>query len=80
MKKKRSNCGIFMNICNGYRLRPSQIASGPRVEIGGQDFRTLHTLVLVDADSPSPGHPYLRDYLHWLVTDIPSSTGPSFGE
>ncbi|XP_042011206.1 protein FLOWERING LOCUS T-like [Salvia splendens] len=66
-------------ICNGYRLRQSQVASRPRVDIGGQYFRILHTLVLVDADSPSPANPYLREYLHWLVTDIPSSTNPSFG-
>lgn len=92
-------------ICNGYRLRQSQVASRPRVEIGGQDFRILHTLVsislliytffnlcffvcvcifvffrvfdfeinsilkvLVDADSPSPGNPYLREYLHWSIS------------
>ncbi|KAG6419340.1 hypothetical protein SASPL_121558 [Salvia splendens] len=66
-------------LCNGYRLRPSQIVSRPRVEIGGQDFRTLHTLVLVDADSPSPGNPYNREYLHWLVIDIPGGMGPDFG-
>ncbi|KAL1555843.1 protein FLOWERING LOCUS T-like [Salvia divinorum] len=68
-----------VTILNGYRLRQSQVASRPRVEIGGQDFRILHTLVLVDADSPSPGNPYFREYLHWLVTDIPGSTNPSFG-
>ena len=34
-------------ICNGYRLRQSQVASRPRVDIGGQDFRILHTLVSI---------------------------------
>ncbi|KAL8468501.1 hypothetical protein ACS0TY_031639 [Phlomoides rotata] len=67
-------------IGNGYRLRPSQVAALPRVEIGGHDFQTAYTLIMVDADAPSPGNPYLREYLHWLVTDIPGSTGPSFGE
>ncbi|KAL8460937.1 hypothetical protein ACS0TY_032439 [Phlomoides rotata] len=67
-------------IGNGYRLRPSQVAARPRVEIGGHDFRAAYTLIMVDADAPSPGNPYLREYLHWLVTDIPGSTGPSFGE
>ncbi|KAL8460936.1 hypothetical protein ACS0TY_032439 [Phlomoides rotata] len=66
-------------IGNGYRLRPSQVAARPRVEIGGHDFRAAYTLIMVDADAPSPGNPYLREYLHWLVTDIPGSTGPSFG-
>lgn len=35
------------SIYNGYRLRPSQVAARPRVEIGGEEFRTLHTLVSI---------------------------------
>ncbi|XP_051128563.1 protein RICE FLOWERING LOCUS T 1-like [Andrographis paniculata] len=65
---------------NGCSLRPAQVAGRPRVDTGGDDFRTFYTLVMVDADSPSPGNPYLREYLHWLVTDIPGSTGASFGK
>ncbi|KAL0374879.1 UNVERIFIED_CONTAM: protein HEADING DATE 3A [Sesamum radiatum] len=66
-------------VTNGCDLRPPQIASQPRVEVGGDDFRTFYTLVLVDPDAPSPSNPHLREYLHWLVTDIPGSTGASFG-
>nr|GMC76958.1 protein HEADING DATE 3A-like [Ipomoea batatas] len=66
-------------INNGCELRPSQIVSPPRVEVGGDDFRTFYTLVMVDPDAPSPSNPNLREYLHWLVTDIPATTGASFG-
>ncbi|XP_047950214.1 protein FLOWERING LOCUS T-like isoform X1 [Salvia hispanica] len=67
-------------IINGCRLRPSQVRDRPRVEIGGcDDFRTFYTLIIVDADSPSPSNPYLKEYLHWLVTDIPGNTDASFG-
>ncbi|KAK9195762.1 hypothetical protein WN943_003887 [Citrus x changshan-huyou] len=36
--------------------------------------------VMVDPDAPSPSDPSLREYLHWLVTDIPATTGASFGQ
>ncbi|XP_062105150.1 protein VERNALIZATION 3-like [Humulus lupulus] len=65
---------------NGYEFKPSQILNQPRVDIGGQDLRTFYTLVMVDPDAPSPSDPNLREYLHWLVIDIPGTTGPNFGQ
>ncbi|XP_011096577.2 protein HEADING DATE 3A-like [Sesamum indicum] len=67
-------------VCNGCNFRPSQVVAQPRVDIGGDDFRSFYTLVMVDADAPSPSNPCLREYLHWLVTDIPGSTGAGFGK
>ncbi|XP_051120058.1 protein HEADING DATE 3A-like [Andrographis paniculata] len=64
---------------NGGELSPSMVANPPRVDIGGHDLRTFYTLVMVDPDAPSPSDPSLREYLHWLVTDIPATTGASFG-
>ncbi|XP_073124975.1 protein VERNALIZATION 3-like [Henckelia pumila] len=66
-------------LSNGYDLRIGQVANQPRVEIGGDDLRTFYTLVMVDPDAPSPSDPNLREYLHWLVTDIPATTGTTFG-
>ncbi|KAK2988136.1 hypothetical protein RJ640_017468 [Escallonia rubra] len=63
---------------NGCELRPSQVVNQPRVDIGGNDLRTFYTLVMVDPDAPSPSDPNLREYLHWLVTDIPATTGVFF--
>ncbi|XP_061359472.1 protein VERNALIZATION 3-like [Gastrolobium bilobum] len=65
------NCG---------ELKPSQIVNQPRVEVGGHDFRTFYTLIMVDPDAPSPCDPNQREYLHWLVSNIPATTGPSFGQ
>ncbi|XP_022149957.1 protein HEADING DATE 3A [Momordica charantia] len=65
---------------NGCELKPSQVVNQPRVEIGGTDLRTFFTLVMVDPDAPSPSDPNLREYLHWLVTDIPATTGANFGQ
>ncbi|KAL5154486.1 Protein FLOWERING LOCUS T [Glycine soja] len=66
-------------ISNGLELRPSQVVNRPRVTVGGEDLRTFYTLVMVDADAPSPSNPVLREYLHWMVTDIPATTNASFG-
>ncbi|XP_062101709.1 protein HEADING DATE 3A-like [Humulus lupulus] len=65
---------------NGCELKPSQIANQPRVDIGGQDLRTFYTLVMIDPDAPSSSDPNLTEYLHWLLTDIPGTTGATFGQ
>ncbi|XP_076890573.1 protein HEADING DATE 3A-like [Bidens hawaiensis] len=67
-------------VSNGCMLKPSQVLNQPRVDIGGDDLRAFHTLVMVDPDAPSPSDPNLKEYLHWLVTDIPATTGARFGQ
>nr|UYS78440.1 FLOWERING LOCUS T [Iris germanica] len=67
-------------VTNGREFKPSQLIQQPRVEIGGTDYRTFYTLVMVDPDAPSPSNPHLKEYLHWMVTDIPGTTGASFGK
>ncbi|CAK8542803.1 unnamed protein product [Lathyrus sativus] len=67
------------NVSNGCELKPSQVANQPRVSIGGDDPMIYYTLVLVDPDAPSPSYPSFREYLHWMVTDIPATTGASSG-
>ncbi|KAH9295801.1 hypothetical protein KI387_039389 [Taxus chinensis] len=66
---------------NGCELKPSAIAIKPHVEIGGntQDLRTFYTLIMTDPDAPSPSDPTLREYLHWMVADIPATTSASLG-
>nr|GEX86628.1 FT like protein [Tanacetum cinerariifolium] len=67
-------------VSNGCELKPSQIVNQPRVDIGGDDMRVFHTLVMVDPDAPSPSNPNIGEYLHWLVTNIPATTGARFGQ
>ncbi|KAL1813822.1 hypothetical protein DCAR_0626198 [Daucus carota subsp. sativus] len=66
-------------VCNGHELMPSVITWRPRVEIGGQDLREAYTLIMTDPDAPSPSDPYLKEHIHWIVTDIPGTTDVSFG-
>ncbi|OEL31782.1 CEN-like protein 2 [Dichanthelium oligosanthes] len=54
-------------VFNGHEIYPSAIVSKPRVE------------VMTDPDVPGPSDPYLREHLHWIVTDIPGTTDASFG-
>ncbi|CAN4116297.1 unnamed protein product [Withania somnifera] len=35
---------------------------------------------MTDPDAPGPSDPYLREHVHWIVTDIPGSTDASFGK
>ncbi|PKA64473.1 Protein heading date 3A [Apostasia shenzhenica] len=66
-------------VFNGCDLRPSAIVHRPRVDVGGDDLRVLYTLVMVDLDAPNPSNPSSREYLHWMVADIPATTDASFG-
>ncbi|XP_035839072.1 protein CENTRORADIALIS-like [Helianthus annuus] len=36
--------------------------------------------ILTDPDALSPSDPYLREHLHWIVTDIPGTTDATFGQ
>nr|ARO70141.1 heading date 3a isoform X5 [Elaeis guineensis]ARO70142.1 heading date 3a isoform X6 [Elaeis guineensis]ARO70143.1 heading date 3a isoform X7 [Elaeis guineensis] len=67
-------------VANGCELKPSAVVNRPRVEVGGTDLRTFYTLIMIDPDAPSPSDPHLREYLHWLVTDIPATTGAAYGK
>ncbi|KAA8533752.1 hypothetical protein F0562_031269 [Nyssa sinensis] len=44
-----------------------------------EDFVFVSWKIMTDPDAPSPSDPYLREHLHWIVTDIPGTTDASFG-
>ncbi|KAK1266005.1 CEN-like protein 2 [Acorus gramineus] len=66
-------------VFNGRELLPSTVSSKPKVTVHGGELRSSFTLVMIDPDSPGPSDPYLREHLHWMVTDIPGATDASFG-
>nr|ANS56361.1 TFL1-like protein [Picea wilsonii] len=68
-----------MQVNNGFELMPSAVTEPPRVEVIGGDMRTFYTLIMTDPDAPSPSDPTEREYLQWIVTDIPGTTSNSFG-
>nr|ANS56330.1 TFL1-like protein [Cephalotaxus sinensis] len=64
---------------NGFELMPSTVVEPPQVEVVDGDLRSFFTLVMTDPDAPSPSDPTGREYLHWLVTDIPGTLSNSYG-
>ncbi|KAK8488225.1 hypothetical protein V6N13_120032 [Hibiscus sabdariffa] len=59
-------------VTNGFDIKPSAAADKPHVQILGHPLSSeLYTLVMVDPDAPSPSEPRFREWLHWIVVDIP---------
>uniref|UniRef100_A0A7N0UY45 Terminal flower 1 n=1 Tax=Kalanchoe fedtschenkoi TaxID=63787 RepID=A0A7N0UY45_KALFE len=68
------------HVYNGHELFPSAVTYKPKVDIYGGDLRSFFTLVMTDPDVPGPSEPFLKEHLHWLVTDIPGTTDTTFGK
>nr|ADF80900.1 terminal flower 1 [Vitis mustangensis] len=66
-------------VYNGHELFPSSVTIKPKIEVEGGDMRSFFTLIMTDPDVPGPSDPYLREHLHWIVTDIPGTTDSTFG-
>ncbi|CAI8583773.1 unnamed protein product [Vicia faba] len=67
-------------IFTGYEVPfPSTVKNKPRIQIQGGDMRSLFTLIMIDPDVPGPSDPYMKEHLHWMVTDIPGTTDSTFG-
>ncbi|KAL2329469.1 hypothetical protein Fmac_017050 [Flemingia macrophylla] len=69
-----------LDVFNSCEFKPSQIINKPRVDIGGDNLRNLYTLIMVNPDAPSPSDPNMKEYLLWLVNNIPATTGATYGE
>ncbi|KAL3530402.1 hypothetical protein ACH5RR_009724 [Cinchona calisaya] len=67
-------------VYNGHELFPSSVTIKPKVDVQGGDMRSFFTLIMTDPDVPGPSDPYLREHIHWIVTDIPGTTDSSFGK
>ncbi|KAF2307615.1 hypothetical protein P3X46_004187 [Hevea brasiliensis] len=74
-------CVTYNNreVWNGHELYPSTVVAKPKVEVQGGDMRSFFTLVMIDPDVPGPSDPYLREHLHWVVSNIPGTTDATFG-
>ncbi|GJN37692.1 hypothetical protein PR202_gb26673 [Eleusine coracana subsp. coracana] len=67
------------DISNGCLLKPSATTAPPLVRISGRR-NDLYTLIMTDPDAPSPSDPTMREYLHWIVANIPGGTDASRGD
>ncbi|XP_050289020.1 protein MOTHER of FT and TFL1-like [Quercus robur] len=68
-------------VANGCDIKPSMAVDRPKVQILGPRVSTnLYTLIMVDPDAPSPSEPALREWLHWIVVDIPEGSDVTKGK
>lgn len=69
-----------VEVASGLAMRVAQTQGKPHVEMRGRPFGSsgdLYTFMMVDPDAPSPTNPTFRNFLHWLVINIPSQTPPT---
>ncbi|KAF9667549.1 hypothetical protein SADUNF_Sadunf15G0034700 [Salix dunnii] len=64
------------HVSNGCEIKPSLAVNPPKVTISGHSDE-LYTMVMIDPDAPSPSEPSMREWVHWVVADIPGGTNPT---
>ncbi|XP_022735469.1 protein MOTHER of FT and TFL1 [Durio zibethinus] len=67
------------HVTNGCDIKPSTAINPPKVSIDGHSDE-FYTLVMTDPDAPSPSEPSMREWIHWIVSDIPGGTNPTQGK
>ncbi|KAL6281672.1 hypothetical protein ACE6H2_018553 [Prunus campanulata] len=67
------------HVTNGCDIKPSMAINPPKITVSGQPGE-LYTLVMTDPDAPSPSEPSMREWVHWIVADIPGGTSPVRGK
>nr|ANS56352.1 MFT-like protein [Zamia furfuracea] len=69
-------------VTNGCEIKPSAALQPPNVQVktGRYYDESLYTLVMTDPDAPSPSEPSMREWVHWIVTDIPAGADASQGK
>lgn len=58
-------------VSDGKVLTPTQVFEQPTEINWPTDSNTLYTLCMTDPDAPSRQNPKVREFLHWLVVNVP---------
>ncbi|KAG0321475.1 hypothetical protein BGZ99_003908 [Dissophora globulifera] len=58
----------------GNKLSVKETQHAPRVSFEPENAESKYTLVMTDPDAPSRQNPTMREYRHWVVTNIPSGS------
>ncbi|XP_059454583.1 protein MOTHER of FT and TFL1 [Corylus avellana] len=67
------------HVTNGCDIKPSMAVNPPKMTLSGHSDE-LYSLVMIDPDAPSPSEPTMREWVHWIVVDIPGGTNPTRGK
>ncbi|RCN46176.1 phosphatidylethanolamine-binding protein [Ancylostoma caninum] len=65
-------CSGFVQASLGNQLTPAATSKEPKLNWNASPGE-LYTVIMIDIDAPSRKDPFLRDYLHWFVVNIPGS-------
>eukprot|EP01006_Ploeotia_vitrea_P029517 TRINITY_DN62044_c0_g1_i1.p2 TRINITY_DN62044_c0_g1~~TRINITY_DN62044_c0_g1_i1.p2 ORF type:complete len:195 (-),score=18.50 TRINITY_DN62044_c0_g1_i1:1375-1959(-) len=60
-------------VTQGALLHKLDTASSPKIRLPEADSSSQYTVILSDPDAPRPTSPKAREWLHWLVTNIPGA-------
>lgn len=63
----------YDHVENGVTMKPEHAHSTPAVHLTGTDNSKLYTVVMSDPDPPDPAKPVFREWLHWIVANIPGA-------
>ncbi|KAL4435640.1 hypothetical protein ABPG77_002603 [Micractinium sp. CCAP 211/92] len=63
---------------NGELIAPEDALATPEASIGGD--AGLYTIVSTDPDPPDPANPVKKEWMHWIVTNIPAGGSASQGQ
>lgn len=69
-----TSCYIFpLSWTPSTQLSPPHVQASfaPRVTMHGLDPSSRYTLICSDPDPPDPANPIYKEWLHWLVVNIP---------
>ncbi|KAG0360901.1 hypothetical protein BG005_009620 [Podila minutissima] len=66
------NYGNYNNAFLGNRLTVANTQEAPQVYFYSDSPTNKYTLIMTDPDAPSRKFPKLREYLHWVVSNIPA--------
>lgn len=62
----------YVKVDCGKKLEPMQVRDQPEV-MWPASPEGYYTLIMIDPDMPSPIHPDDREFLHWMVLNIPGN-------
>ena len=58
---------------DGNSLEPQEMLCRPPEVKYEKRNSSFYTLIMTDPDAPSPRNPVAREYIHWVVVNIPGS-------
>ncbi|XP_021726318.1 protein MOTHER of FT and TFL1-like [Chenopodium quinoa] len=69
------------HIFNGCEIKPSLAFERPLAQISGHPSTdNFYTIIMIDPDAPSPSEPKMKEWLHWIIVDIPQGMDASKGK